>query len=157
MTPIQPPKDNFYIPPTPDGSPPPEKKSDNTFWIILGIIIIAAVFLLPVIIAAFVFGMAGNIEHTKVVAATAQKPDAGTILVTYQGGQDAGMLVAMTVTISDSKGQEQTKTLGSRTGTSPLVVGDKRSFSGAFSGKDHVIATGHFSDGTDQVILDAYI
>jgi hypothetical protein len=88
------------------------------------------------------------------VSATANQPDPHTIIVTYQGGQDAGSLVGMTATVTDSKGQAQTKSIGSENGTIPLNAGEELSFDGAYAGKDHVVVTGHFSNGQDLVILD---
>jgi archaeal type IV pilus assembly protein PilA len=162
LTPGQPPGDDCYIPPVTPVTPAPKRGgADNSTWVIIAILLFAVLFVMtivvPAILAAFIFGMAGNIEHTKVVAATVQQNNANTILVTYQGGQDAGQLVGMTVTVTDSNGQVQTKSLGSATGTIPLGVGDKVSFDGAFTGKDHAVATGHFTDGSEQVILDTFI
>ena len=156
MTNGQPPKDDFYLPPVTPGAPPPEG-TNNTLIIVLIVLFIGMVFILPAVIAAFVFGMAGNISHTKVVAATVQQSGAGTMEIIFQGGQDAGLMVSMTVTVTDSSGQVQTKTIGSDTGTNPLGVGEKAVFNGAFAGKDHVVASGHFTDGTEQIILDASV
>ena len=48
---------------------------------------VAITVILAAVIAAFVFGMAGNITKTKVVAATATR-SGSNINVVYQGGQD---------------------------------------------------------------------
>ena len=152
----QPSRDDCYIPPVTGGTPPP-KDPHNTLWIILAVLVIGIVFILPAVIAAFVFSMAGNIEHTRVVAATARQTNASAIIITYQGGQDAAMLVGMTVTVTDPLGGVQTKTLGSETGTTPLGIGDTLTFEGAYAGKDHVVATGHFSDGKEQSMYDSHI
>ncbi len=46
---------------------------------VIGVILMVAItVILAAVIAAFVFGMAGNISKTKVVAATVQQPDATT-------------------------------------------------------------------------------
>ena len=156
MTSGQPLNDDCYIPPVPAGTPPP-KDPNNTLWIVIAVLFFGAVFILPFVIAAFVFSMAGTIEHTKVVAATAQQNSAGTIIVTYQGGQDAGSLAVITVTITDSTGQVQTKPLIPDSGTGVVNVGSALEFEGAFTRKDHVVATGYFDDGTEQVILDTFV
>ena len=52
------------------------------------------------VIAAFVFGMAGNIQKTKVVAAAAAQ-SGNDIIVTYQGGQDAATVTQLKVILVD--------------------------------------------------------
>ena len=157
MTAGQPQKDDFYIPPATAGTPPPARDPNDKWWIILAVVFFAAIFILPAVIAAFVFGMAGNIAKTKVVAATVQQPDAGTIIVTYQGGQDAGSLVEMTASVTTPGGEMQKQALGSKSGTGPVEIGKTLTFEGDFAGRDMVIATGYFSDGTEQVIVDTRV
>jgi hypothetical protein len=41
--------------------------------------------------------------------------------------------------------------------TTQLSVGTQIPITGDFGGKDHVVATAYFMDGTQQVILDALI
>ena len=101
--------------------------------------------------------MAGNISKTKVVAGTAQKPDANHIVVTYQGGQDPATCVGVQWNVSDSTGTLIESTLmGTDTAlesASKLIVGLDATLTGT-GGKDHVVATTYFSDGSSQVILD---
>ena len=74
-------------------------KNDEAVSPVIGVILMVAItVILAAVIAAFVFGMAGNISKTKVVAATAQQPDATHIVVTYQGGQDAATCIGMSWT-----------------------------------------------------------
>ena len=122
---------------------------------VIGVILMVAItVILAAVIAAFVFGMAGNISKTKVVAATAQQPDANHIVVTYQGGQDAATLTGIQWTITDSSGATETQVwMGTNTGATALAVGAVLTLPGT-TARDHVVATAHFSDGTDQVILD---
>lgn len=129
-----------------------EESRQNTskvvMWIIaIPIILIAITVILAAVIAAFVFGMAGNVSHTYVVAATVQQPDANTIIVTYQGGQDAGELASLNVVVNEKK---------------PVIwdspkIGEQKVFNVGSSGKDHVLVTGLFTSGTEQVILDTYL
>jgi hypothetical protein len=126
------------------------------FWFPV-VMVVFSFFILPAVIAAFVFGMAGNIQHVRVVAATAQQPDANHIEVMFQGGQDAGMVRQMIVTVTDSAGSSQTKTIGSPEQATPLEVGSSLTFTGAFSGRDHLVANVKFTDGTDELILDTWI
>ena len=123
--------------------------NENAVSPVIGVILMVAItVILAAVIAAFVFGMAGNITKTKIVAATAQKPDTSHIYVTYQGGQDAGILTNMTVSIDGS----QVGTFGGLTGVLP--VGESKIYTGAFSGKNHLVCVGYFSDGSSQVIMD---
>ena len=98
-----------------------------------------------------------GIENVKVVAATVQKSGDTSIVVTYQGGQDADKLDQLVVIVTDSAGKVQTKILGQASGTTPLDVGSTASLTGAYSGKNHVMAIGKFSDGSVQTILDTYL
>jgi FlaG/FlaF family flagellin (archaellin) len=133
-------------------------RKSRLFWLppVILVLMIVITILLAAVIAAFVFGMAGNIQHTKVVAATVQQMDASHIVVTYQGGQDANQVSRIIGEVMDSKGSSQTKTLGQPGDTTPVKVGSTLSFTGT-PGKDHVIATAKFMDGTNQVILDTYV
>ena len=130
-------------------------KNDEAVSPVIGVILMVAItVILAAVIAAFVFGMAGNISKTKVVAATAQQPDANHIVVTYQGGQDALTCVGVIWTVTDSTGASIGYTeMGSKGYTTALTVGYSATLTGT-SGKDHVVATAFFSDGSSQVILD---
>jgi archaeal type IV pilus assembly protein PilA len=137
-----------------------KKAEPNTIvvFLVIGIFLfIVVTIVLAAVIAAFVFGMAGNISKTMVVAATVQQPDSSHIVITYQGGQDADKLRDIAITVTDHSGNIQTRTIGPAYQSTSVQVGSTSEFSGSFSGKDHVVATGTFSEGTQQVILDTYI
>jgi archaeal type IV pilus assembly protein PilA len=136
------------------------RKNDEAVSPVIGVILMVAItVILAAVIAAFVFGMSGNITKTKIVAVTAQQPDAKTITVTYQGGQDAGSFSKGNVTVipgnTSSCGMGYTPSsqeLSPEVGSTVIVKG-----TGCFDGKDHVVATGTFGDGSVQVLLDTYI
>ena len=138
------------------------KNNEEAVSPVIGVILMVAItVILAAVIAAFVFGMAGNISKTKVIAATAQQPDGTHIVVTYQGGQDAGTFNGANVTITDSSGATPTFTVQAP-GTAALgwlspSVGSSQTATGSFSGRDHVVVTAWFTDGTQQVILDNFI
>lgn len=140
------------------------KTNEEAVSPVIGVILMVAItVILAAVIAAFVFGMAGNISKTKVVAATAQQPDANTIVATYQGGQDAQSFVGGNMTVTPGNtGVTVTyvPTLGG-TGQLGTLVGSSCTATaapaGGFSGKDHVVITGWFSDGSSQVILDNFV
>ena len=91
-----------------------------------------------------------------VVAATVSRSTDRTIEITYQGGQDAGYLQYISVTVNGiAEGG-----VGPVRGAAYLPVGTSELFAAHDRGQDHVVGTGHFSKNgadTDQVILDTTI
>ena len=136
-------------------------KNEDAVSPVIGVILMVAItVILAAVIAAFVFGMAGNIQKTKVVAATVSQPTATTIVVTYQGGQDAATLnyiradVAGATSYTPAWGGFMNST-AAPAGT--VAVGCSTTANGNFAARDHVIVTGFFTDGSAQVILDSYV
>jgi len=130
-------------------------KNEDAVSPVIGVILMVAItVILAAVIAAFVFGMAGNISKTKVVAATAQQPDANSIVLTYQGGQDAGSCTGIRWDITPAGGTLTTTNMAPAAGHTFLEVGKSITFTGTFPGKDHVVGTASFADGSQQVILD---
>jgi len=127
---------------------------------VIGVILMVAItVILAAVIAAFVFGMAGQIQKTKVVAATAQQNVADSIVLTYQGGMDASSCVGIVWTSDATGAIDVMMPTGfdvTDPGTTQLVVGTTATIVGS-PGKDHVVGTAYFSDGTQQVIYDASI
>ena len=122
-------------------------KNEEAVSPVIGVILMVAItVILAAVIAAFVFGMAGNISKTKVVAATASQQGASTIYVTYQGGQDAASVSTLSWDINGYAGS-----VGA-----PLVGWSTSGTSGS-SGQDKVTVTAKFTDGSSQVILDTYV
>jgi flagellin-like protein len=141
------------------------RKNDEAVSPVIGVILMVAItVILAAVIAAFVFGMSGNISKTKIVAVTAQQPDAKTITVTYQGGQDAQSFTYGNVTVTPS-GVPACQNFAYNNGTNggTMLTPTVGSYVTAintndcFGGKDHVVATGTFGDGSIQVLLDTYI
>jgi archaeal type IV pilus assembly protein PilA len=141
------------------------RKNDEAVSPVIGVILMVAItVILAAVIAAFVFGMSGNISKTKIVAVTAQQPDAQHITVTYQGGQDAQSFSYGNVSVSPSgvpsctvtynNGTSGGNMLTTQVGSSVTVTG---SVATCFQGKDHVVSTGSFGDGSTQVLLDTYV
>jgi hypothetical protein len=101
---------------------------------------------LAAVIAAFVFGMAGQITKTKTVAVTVQRINGTAATFTNMGGQDATGLAATTPIIISGAGMGSLgKAVGS---TTTVTVG---------AAPAHIVATGEFTDGTFQVLLDTSI
>jgi len=77
------------------------RKNEEAVSPVIGVILMVAItVILAAVIAAFVFGMAGNIQKTKVVAATLSRINPNLVAVTYQGGQDAGSLIMLNFTVN---------------------------------------------------------
>ena len=144
------------------------RKNEEAVSPVIGVILMVAItVILAAVIAAFVFGMAGNISKTKVVAATAQKPDGNHVTVTYQGGQDASSFTFGTVTVTTSTGavinSYTNNTVTTAAAGANILENTVGSYATAvsttnqFNTKAHVVVTGTFNDGTTQVILDNYL
>ena len=154
------------------------RKNDEAVSPVIGVILMVAItVILAAVIAAFVFGMSGNITKTKVVAASVQQPTQNQIVVTYQGGQDSQSFNYATVTVTTEAGLAATYTapastygngttlVAQSTAAAPgLLAGPVGSTvtaapaTGAtFSAKDHVVIVGFFTDSTRQVIMDTYV
>ena len=91
--------------------------------------------------------MAGTMEKSKTVAFTVHRTTATNVSITNMGGQDVGSLMGVNVTIDEHDPVVWAK---------GNVVGATKPYD-APSPQSHVIVTGTFNDGTDQVILDTYV
>jgi flagellin-like protein len=123
------------------------KKNEEAVSPVIGVILMVAItVILAAVIAAFVFGMAGNVGKTKVVAITAQRPSETNISVTNMGGPDVLTLTQLNVSVD---GTASTSGLTKDTGSTVNII--------TSSGKRHVIVTGTFADASQQVLLDTYV
>ena len=120
------------------------KKNEDAVSPVIGVILMVAItVILAAVIAAFVFGMAGDIHKTKTVAVTTQRINATAASFTNMGGQDVTALNSIAI------GGDGSGTLGTSVGsTTNVIVGAPQA---------HVIVTGAFDDGTSQVLLDTNI
>ena len=132
-------------------------KNESAVSPVIGVILMVAItVILAAVIAAFVFGMAGSVNKTKIVAASVQKPAVGTIAVTYQGGQDAGQLKSIAVTIND----EVQDSIDGPDATTAVPVGASKTYTGyaaAIGARDHIVGVGTFFDDSSQVVFDTYV
>jgi flagellin-like protein len=130
------------------------RKNDEAVSPVIGVILMVAItVILAAVIAAFVFGMSGNISKTKVVAATVSQPNATAIVMTYNGGQDSSTLAAICWTVRD----QNAALMGTIGGNTALQVGTSLVNTSGTSDRDHVVAIGYFMDNTQQVIMDTYV
>ena len=130
--------------------------NDNAVSPVIGVLLMVSItVILAAVIAAFVFGMAGTMEKSKTVAVTVHQASTNNMTFTYQGGQDAATLETIAYTVTDDSGKDSTVTVGT-IGTT-LAVGTSKGIMGNFATQNHAVAVGHFTDGSDQVILDTYV
>ena len=142
-------------------------KNDEAVSPVIGVILMVAItVILAAVIAAFVFGMAGGVQKTKVVAATVRQTG-NDIIVTYNGGQDDATLAGMTILSPTGTAYNVTGVVGSTTcvvtviGT-PIVskpsVGCTATLTNnGTAAQDKVTVTGIFTDGSRQVIMDTTV
>ena len=83
--------------------------------------------------------------------------DAGHLLITYPGSTETTTLLELEVTITDSAGNAQTRSIGDRFSTTPLKFGATLSLTGSFNGNDHVVVTGYFMDSSKKMMLDTTV
>ena len=132
------------------------KHNENAVSPVIGVILMVGItVILAATIAAFVFGMAGNMNNqmNKIVAVSVHQPNADQITVTYLGGQDNQYFDYATANVTKDDGGfvdvvNLTGPVGSR------VIAEAE---GELSGSNHVMVVGHFTDGSAQVLLDTYV
>ena len=140
-------------------------KNDEAVSPVIGVILMVAItVILAAVIASYVFGSAGNVQKTKVVAATAQMTTSGDIYITYQGGPDTDALTSMNITAPNGSVWHTTDTEGTLADSGSTYakpnVGAVMKLSpgpGWPDGHRHVVVVGTFNDGAGQVILDTFI
>jgi len=143
-------------------------KDEEAVSPVIGVILMVAItVILAAVIAAFVFGMGGSLKKNYVVAATISQTGSDDADFTYQGGPDASSLMGIKIKIGDvyftNAGVESTSVVyafGSDTASDPVSVGESQTLTSVdeiTTGRDHVVVTGLFADGSEQVIMDTYI
>ena len=68
--------------------------------------------------------------------------DASHLLITYPGSPETTTLLELEVTVTDSAGKVQTRSIGDRFSTTPLKFGATLPLTGSFNGNDQVVVTG---------------
>ena len=106
--------------------------------------------ILAAVIASFLFGMAGQITKTKVVAMSVQKITPTSVSVTNMGGQDVGSLSGVSVDIDGNTTVQTSGNLGKNVGSSSIFASN--------AGRVHVVVIGTFTDSdSSQVLIDTFI
>lgn len=139
-------------------------KNDNAVSPVIGVILMVAItVILSAVIAAFVFGMVGNVPSGKSVAAIAQQPTQDQIIVTYQGGVDSPEFKYGVVSVFGDDNKTVTKytnktiTDGATGNILGSEVGSYVIAKGTFTARNHVTVVGYFMDDSAQVLLDTYL
>ena len=154
------------------------KESEDAVSPVIGVILMVAItVILAAVIGAFVLGMGSGIQKTYIVGVTAAQTNTNRVDVTFQGGPDADMVNYMWVNIGNVPfGRADTTTSEATAASDNLVptFGEDNSATVAVgttvtlndsaattdlitSGRDHLIVTATFMDGTKQVVLDTYV
>jgi FlaG/FlaF family flagellin (archaellin) len=116
---------------------------------------VAITVILAAVIAAFVFGMTGNIQGTKVVS-IGSKLDGDKIVLTINGGPDLPALQGLTITVGGKSVEDGAYNTVSSTTIESITnfkVGDTITISGDdLPGR--LLVVGKWSDGAEQIIID---
>jgi len=124
------------------------KKNEEAVSPVIGVILMVAItVILAAVIAAFVFGMAGNIQKSHIVSITAQRINSTSIMFTNNGGQDVGSLSSVNITVQGNT------TVQTGLGT---TVGSQFTARGA-SNPATAIVVGTFNDGSSQILLQTTV
>ena len=136
-------------------------KNEEAVSPVIGVILMVAItVILAAVIAAFVFGMTGNVQSTKNIAATA-KQVGEDVVITYQGGADQASVKYLMV---NWKGTTYYTDADTTAGAVPdssdpykPSVGHVITLPDASPEADKVVVVAHFTDGSDQVVLDTTV
>jgi flagellin-like protein len=146
------------------------KQNEEAVSPVIGVILMVAItVILAAVIAAFVFGMTGNVQTTKIVGMQA-KLDAGNITITVSGGPDMSTLQDITIThngTSEAGDPPDATEFTTPSTSSSAIKWDAGKITGTFSVGDVITFTpkggytagrllivGHWSDGAEQILLD---
>jgi flagellin-like protein len=137
------------------------KKEEDAVSPVIGVILMVAItVILAAVIGAFVFGMGGSVSKTYTIGVTAAQTGADTIDVTFQGGPDADVVDCINVSVGSIAFPGLLGTADGVTlpvGTTATLTDNSGNGTIITDGRDHLIATATFVDGSQQVVLDTYV
>jgi flagellin-like protein len=117
---------------------------------VIGVILMVAItVILAAVIAAFVFGMTGNVQSTKNVAVTTSVNNDQQVVATLQGGADAASLKYLNMSINDAQVNHLASS-GNLTVGASMNSGSTK----VVPGQTHVVIVATFNDGSSQVVID---
>jgi len=134
-------------------------KNDDAVSPVIGVILMVAItVILAAVIAAFVFGVGGNIQRQYMVGAVVTQVTNNQIDILYLGGADDDSVDYITVRVITADGFEMPPEYLNRTNGSILQPGSMSIVSnGNFTYRDHVTVTATFLDGSQQIIMDVRV
>jgi FlaG/FlaF family flagellin (archaellin) len=115
------------------------------------ILMLAITVIIAAVVASFAFGAASSVTKPKTVAAIAEQID-NDIVVTWYGGVDNDFVSSYNLTLLDTIHDP-----GTMPGYPPVVGNTTRYADLGTTGNDHVVVVAFFTDGTVQVVMDAYV
>jgi len=141
------------------------RENEDAVSPVIGVILMVAItVILAAVIAAFVFGMTGNIPDKKDVYVTTKLGTAGTgadagpvMIVTIQGGNDISALKDIKYSIDgDTTPKPLDPLREGGTFEAPFKVGNSGTIDlGAMdAGSNHIVILGEFADGTSQILAE---
>lgn len=124
------------------------KRNDDAVSPVIGVILMVAItVILAAVIAAFVFGLVGNVGGAKVVGVTAVQNASGHAVVSWQGGADINAITNVTPLINGTvESWDDDPSYPIQIGST--LITEKSIDNSKFS----IVAK--FSDGSEQVIFD---
>ena len=133
------------------------RENEDAVSPVIGVILMVAItVILAAIIAMFAFEMTENIPANKEVYVTAtQTGNATAPMVTVKlfGGKDVGLLKNVTVSITKANGTDGESNDGESKELSGVTVGSYATLN-LDEGQNTVVVVAHFTDGTEQIVLD---
>ena len=142
------------------------KRNEQAVSPVIGVILMVAItVILAAVIAAFVFGMSGQIQKTKIVDVSLSRTGTNAVTAINHGGQDVGTLAGVYFTVNGANatitasgiattGGVSSETLLPRSGNTLPVGGSGVITAGVNS---HIVGIGQFTDGSNQVLIDTTI
>jgi outer membrane receptor protein involved in Fe transport len=112
------------------------------------------VFLVLMLVASGCTQPASQQQQKIPAPVTATRTDSTHLLITYPGSTETRDLLELEITVTDSSGKAQTRSIGDHQSTTPLRFGATQTFTGSYGGNDHVLITGYFLDGSHRTVLD---
>ena len=116
-------------------------KKSQLFWIPVAVFVLG----IAAVIGIFVFGMGAYFQPAKIVTASAIR-QGDNIIIAYQGGTGHSLVSRLKYGIG----------VTDHNWNSPKV-GERVTLYGDLPGKDHLIVSVIFNDGSERVLLDTYV
>ncbi len=131
------------------------RENEDAVSPVIGVILMVAItVILAAVIAAFVFGMTGSMQSTKVVS-IGSKLDGDNIVLTINGGPDLATLQELRITLRGEDVNEvgyNTVSVTENPLSREFKVGDTITIPAGGGGR--LLVVGKWSDGAEQIIID---